>query len=251
MNSLLTSTAVCASLLAAICLGSRLRRMLPEHHLSSDSKDAVKLSMGLIATMTALLLGLLVSSAKNAYDTVRAGVVQMSAKAAMLDRVLEAYGPQAADARARYHAVYTAGVNRMWSDEGRPGTRTLADTMAAASAYDGIQKLSPGNELQQALKAEAIAMAMQTGELRGVITAQAAPAVSRLMLVVVAGWLVVIFVGFTIVSPPNTTVVCALVAAALSVSIAMFLVLELDRPFGGLIQLPKQEMLNVLNHAAS
>ena len=77
-----------------------MRRYLPQDHLSAESKDAVKLAMGLVATMTALLLGLLISSAKGTYDTVRSEVSQMAAKVAFLDRVLAAYGPEAAG-RAR------------------------------------------------------------------------------------------------------------------------------------------------------
>src|SRR5436309_13331340 len=83
-------------LVGVTLLGRRVRRYLPQDHLSADSKDAVKLAMGLVATMTALLLGLLVSSAKGTYDTVRAEVMQMTAKVAFLDRVLALYGPEAA-----------------------------------------------------------------------------------------------------------------------------------------------------------
>src|SRR5258705_13335273 len=86
-------------LVGVALLGRRVRHYLPENHLSADSKDAVKLAMGLVATMTALVLGLLVSSAKGTYDTARSEVIQMAAKIAFLDRVLGLYGPEAADAR--------------------------------------------------------------------------------------------------------------------------------------------------------
>src|SRR5205823_13155585 len=93
---------------------------LPEDHLSADSKDAVKLAMGLVATMTALVLGLLVSSAKGTYDTARSEVIQMAAKVAFLDRVLALYGPEAADARGELRAAVTDAARRIWStDRGR------------------------------------------------------------------------------------------------------------------------------------
>ena len=97
MNTTLTAAILLASLVAVVLLGRSVRRHLPDHHLSADSKDAVKLAMGLVATMTALLLGLLVSSAKGTYDTQRIEVIQMAAKVAFLDRVLAAYGPEAAE----------------------------------------------------------------------------------------------------------------------------------------------------------
>jgi hypothetical protein len=88
MNTSLTAVLVSTCLLAAVWIGMWLRRLLPEHHLSADSKDTVKLAIGLVATMSALLLGLLVSSAKTSYDTTRGQVIQMASKVALLDRVL-------------------------------------------------------------------------------------------------------------------------------------------------------------------
>src|SRR5207247_7247471 len=106
------------SLVAVVLLGGRLRRRLPPEHLSAESKDAVKLALGLVATMTAILLGLLVSSAKGAFDTARTEVIQMAAKVALLDRVLKLYGPEAMDARHALRDATADGVRRTWP-EGR------------------------------------------------------------------------------------------------------------------------------------
>src|SRR3954447_5992440 len=100
MNTTLTALIVFGCLVGAILFGRSLRRLLPEDHLTADSRDTIKLAMGLVATMTALVLGLLVSSAKGAYDTKRSEVIQMAAKVAFLDRVLGLYGQEAAEARA-------------------------------------------------------------------------------------------------------------------------------------------------------
>src|SRR5437667_7991370 len=101
MNTTLTAVIVFGFLIGTVLLGIGLRRILPEDHLSTESKDVVKLAMGLVATMAALVLGLLVSSAKGAYDTERSEVIQMAAKVAFLDRLLSVYGPEAAQARAQ------------------------------------------------------------------------------------------------------------------------------------------------------
>lgn len=95
MNTTLTALIVFGCLIGAVLLGRTLRRLLPEGHLAADSRDAIKLAMGLVATMSALVLGLLVSSAKGSYDTERSEVIQMAAKVAFLDRVLAIYGPEA------------------------------------------------------------------------------------------------------------------------------------------------------------
>src|SRR6266576_1667778 len=117
MNTALAAVIVFGWLIGAVLLGRALRRLLPEEHLSGDSKDAVKLAMGLVATMSALVLGLLVSSAKGSYDTERSEVIQMAAKVAFLDRVLAAYGPEAAGIRAQLRETMEEGIRQMWPGE--------------------------------------------------------------------------------------------------------------------------------------
>src|SRR6185503_5998663 len=90
---------VFACVFGAALLGMLLRYVLPEHHFSSDTKDTVKLAMGLVATMAALILGLLVASAKSTYDAESSGVTQMAAKIIFLDRVLANYGDETKEAR--------------------------------------------------------------------------------------------------------------------------------------------------------
>ena len=100
MNTYLTALIVFGCLVGAVLVGRTLRSFLPQAHLSSESKDAMKLAIGLVATMSALVLGLLVSSAKGAYDTERSEVILMASKITFLARVLDAYGPDAAVVRA-------------------------------------------------------------------------------------------------------------------------------------------------------
>jgi hypothetical protein len=101
-------------LVGVTLLGGRLRRLLPERQLSDESKDAIKLALGLVGTMTAILLGLLISSAKGAFDTTRTEVIQMAAKVALLDRVLALYGPEMAEARRALRDATADGVRRTW-----------------------------------------------------------------------------------------------------------------------------------------
>src|SRR5215472_5283686 len=134
MNSILTSGGLLAGLVAVVLLGMAIRRRLPEHHLSADSKEAVKLALGLVATMTALLLGLLVSSAKGSYDTERSEVLQMAAQVAFLDRILVLYGPEAVDARGLFREMMTEYVRRTWPDS--PGAKPqLALNEQAGNAF--------------------------------------------------------------------------------------------------------------------
>jgi hypothetical protein len=246
MNTAATAAVIAASLCAAVWLGTRTRRMLPEHHLDSETRDAVKLAMGMIATMSALLLGLLVSSAKNSYDTLQGEVIQMAAKVTFFDRVLRLYGPEADPLRAEFRAAVEKVFRQMWATD-PPAAR---DVRIGDALYVALQDLTPRDEAQRALKTQASGLAAELAELRTLVHAQSIASISRPLLVVVALWLVIIFYSFSLLAPLNMTSRAAYIVSALSVAGAIFLILEMDRPFSGLIQIPSQAMLNAVNQLA-
>jgi hypothetical protein len=247
MNSTLTALVVFGCLVGAIFAGRTFRRLLPEDHLSAESKDAVKLAMGLVATMSALVLGLLVSSAKGSYDTERSEVIQMASKIAFLGRVLDAYGPEAAGVRAQLLGAAEGGMRQLWPREMRRPDNPTANIQEANAVYGAIQHLSPQNDMQTALKSQAASLAIDLAQLRSLLAAQSVPSVSEAMLVILVSWLVIIFLGFSVLAPPNATTILALTVSALAVSGAIFLILELDEPFGGVIGISREPMLNALH----
>jgi hypothetical protein len=250
MNASLAALIVFGCLVGAVLLGRTLRRLLPEDHLTADSRDTIKLAMGLVATMTALVLGLLVSSAKGAYDTERSEVIQMAAKVTFLGRVLAAYGPEAVGVRAQLRETMEEGIRQMWPGEMRRPARLAPNTQAANAAYGAIQALSPHNDMQAALKAQAASLAVDVAQIRSLLVAQSVPSISKPMLIILVLWLVIIFLGFSVLAPPNATTILALTVSALAVSGAIFLILELDEPFGGLIGISSEPMLNSLSQLA-
>ncbi len=250
MNATLAALIVFGCLVGAVLLGRTLRRLLPEDHLTADSRDTIKLAMGLVATMTALVLGLLVSSAKGAYDTERSEVIQMAAKVTFLGRVLAAYGPEAAGVRAQLRETMEEGIRQMWPGEMRRPARLAPNTQAANAAYGAIQALSPHNDMQAALKAQAASLAVDVAQIRSLLVAQSVPSISKPMLIILVLWLVIIFLGFSVLAPPNATTILALTVSALAVSGAIFLILELDEPFDGLIGISSEPMLNALSQLA-
>ena len=235
-------------LVGAALLGRLVHRYLPEDHLSADSRDAVKLAMGLVATMTALVLGLLVSSAKEAYDTNRSEMIQMAAKVAFLDRVLALYGPEAAEARGDLRRAVADAVRRIWATDQTRRAQLAPNQQVGDALYLSIQKLSPHDDAQRALKTQIAALIVDLGQLRSLLVAQSIPSISKPMLIILLLWLVVIFFGFSLIAPPNATTTLALVASAFSVAGAIFLILELDHPFGGLIHIPSEPLINMLDH---
>jgi len=206
--------------------------------------------MGLVATMAALVLGLLVSSVKGSYDTERSEVIQMAAKVAFLDRVLAIYGPEAAEARTRFHEAVKEAVMAMWPREASGSAQVAPNPKPGNAVYAAVQDLSPHDDMQRKLKDQATTIATDLGQLRSLLVAQSVPSISTPMLIILVSWLVVIFLGFSVLAPPNATVMFALMVSALAVSGAIFLILELDQPFDGLIRISSEPMLNAMQQFA-
>ena len=214
----------------------------------ADTKETVKLAMGLLATMSALLLGLLVASAKASYDNARNEVIQMAAKVVFLDRVLTGYGPETAEARARLRDTVEQMAHRsMQPPKANTPVNLAPNTQAGNAIYLAIQHLTPNDDMQRSLKAQATTLAVELGQLRTLLVAESISSISKPLLVVVAFWLVVIFLSFSLIAPHNATATFALMISAVSVATAIFLILELDRPFSGLLRIPNEPMLNVLS----
>src|SRR5438034_5490383 len=146
--------ALFVSLVGVTLAGARVRRVLTAEQLSAESRDAMKLALGLVATMTAILLGLLISSAKTAFDTTRSEVVQMAAKVALLNRVLVLYGPETAEARRALRDAIAEGVRRTWPAD-QSAVRLEPNQKMGDAVYEAIGHLRQQDEAHRALKTEA------------------------------------------------------------------------------------------------
>jgi len=225
----------------ALVFGSALLAMfvhsaLPEEHLSSDSKDVVKLGIALIATMSALVLSLLIASAKTAFDTRSNQLVQVSADMILLDRALARYGPETKEARSLLQRSVAATIERFWPAEG--AKRLTIDPAASPveALYDKIEALSPQSDLQRSMQSQAMTLAADVGRTRLLLFEHLGASIPVPFLVVLVFWLCIIFASFGLFAPRNATVIVVLCVCALSVSAAIFLILELDRSFEGLLQ---------------
>jgi hypothetical protein len=216
-------------------LGIVLHAVLPQHHLSAESKDIVKLGMGLVGTMAALVLGLLVASAKSSYDTQSAEVTQLTTNVSLLDRILAHYGPETKEARNLLRETIARVVSQIWVEDGASTGPASPQSAGGEVLYDKIQELSPKDGSQRSLKTQALSIVMETGKLRQLMFTQGTAAVSIPLLVVLVAWLTVIFISFGLFAPFNATVVSSLFISALSVSGAIFLILDMYTPYTGVI----------------
>lgn len=246
MTSLTISLIVFGCVFGGALVGMFLRSRLPEHHLSPESKDVVKVGAGLIATMSALVLGLMVASAKSSYDAQKSLFSQMSVKIILLDRGLAKYGPPAKETRELLRGTVTRMLAQIWPED-KAGPAQLDPRAARAEAlYDKIQDLAPKTETQRSLQNSLLNIAIDIGQMRWSLFQQSGSSVATAFLVVVVFWLSVIFASFGLFAPANATAIVTLLLCALSVAGALFLILELDHPFDGLIQISSTPLRNAL-----
>ena len=239
-------TLVCIS--GGALLGMFLRSTLAEHHLSGDAKYVVRLGTGLIGTIAALVLGLLIGSAKNSYDTQSTQIKQMTANIVLLDRFLEEYGPETGAVRNLLRRGVVILADRMWRENNSDLAKAAPFEASAASEafYLKLQELSPQNDFQRSLQARAIQLSTDIAQTRLLLFAQMGNSIPMPFLVVLIFWLTIIFASFSLFAQPNAIVIGSLFIFALSAAGAIYLVLELGQPFAGLMQISSAPLRNAL-----
>jgi hypothetical protein len=246
MSSIAISSLVFACVFGSAVLGMFLRAVLPKHHVGADSIDAVKMGMGLVATLSALVLGVLAASPKSSYDAQSSELTKMSSKIVLLDRVLA--HPEAREARDLLHSSVARALDQIWS-KARTSSSQLEPRSAGGEAlFDKIQTLSAKDEVQRSLKSQALSIAMSIGQTRWLMYEQGAASISMPLLIVLVFWLTALFISFGLFAPRNGTVVASLLISALSVSVAIFLILEMYVPYAGLIQASRAPLRAALTY---
>ena len=248
MSSASISLIVLACVFGAALVGMLLQTVLPRHHLHDDSKDVVKLGMGLVGTMAALVLGLLVASAKGSYDAQSTEVTDLAANVVLLDRMLAHYGPESKEVRGLLRNATTIIIDQMWSRGPRSDGRVGSPSGGGELLFDKLQQLSPRDDAQRTILAQATSIAFGIGKTRWLMYEQNVTGVSMPMLVVLVSWLAMIFASFGLFAPRNATVVVSLFVSALSVSGAVLLILEMYSPYAGLIQISQAPLRAALMH---
>jgi hypothetical protein len=231
-------------------LGMFLRFLIPENHLSAASKDVIVLGIGLIATMSALVLGLVIATAKGSYDTQDAAVKRTAAKVLLLDRVLSNYGPETKAARDLLRQTVASRLDAIWPKDG--SQRGSLDTAEVGWATQGIEsrilQLSPKNDVQRWLQSEALKIGSEIMETRWLVLGGLESSIRVPFLVILVSWLTIIFGTFGLFAPRNATVVAVFFLCAFSVAGSIFLILEMDQPFDGLMKVSSAPLRYALSH---
>ena len=249
--------AIAISMIVFVCvfggalLGMFLRAALPEHHLSKDSRDIMTLGMGIIGTMAAIVLGLMIAAAQGSFANQRGEITQLSANIVFLDRTLAQYGPETKEARDLLRSAVVQTLNQMWPEGSSQPAQLDVKASKAEALSNKIQALSPQNEAQRSLQAQAVSLSsnlVQTGWLVFMQQIRSIPVAFLVVLAVLVFWFTTIFFGFGLFAPSNAMVIAILFISALSISGAIFLMVELFGPFDGLVHIPSDPLRDALLH---
>ncbi|HBZ56439.1 MAG TPA: hypothetical protein DEO88_13620 [Syntrophobacteraceae bacterium] len=240
MNPTIVGIIVFTCTFGGALLGMWLSTTLPEHHLDAESRDTVKVGIGLIATMTALVLGLVTASAKNSFDAMDSAVKKTAIDVLTLDRVLARYGPDTGEIRKGLQRGVGARIDMIWPQTSSKPTNLdpvrSGAVMETEGLADVIRALKPLDDSQRALQSRALDLTETLLQARWLILAGTESSVPVPFLVILLFWLTITFASFGLFAPRNATVLAVLFVCALSVASAVFLVLEMDTPFDGLLK---------------
>jgi len=240
VDSLLIATIVFASSLVGMGSGFFIRRLLPESHRSGPSIDVIKQGFGLIATMVALVLGLLVASAKSAFDSKNTGFATLSTNVIVLDRSLAQYGPEAKPAREALSRTVESMIDQLWPASESAATHSADSKVITAQGTSfaaALLNLAPKTELQKSIQSQALQLSGDLAKTRWSLTQPAVPLLPTPFLVVMVFWLGFLFASYGLLAPCNATVVVTLLICSLSLSAAIFLIVDLGEPTDGLIRI--------------
>ena len=254
MTSFEIGLLVFACVFGGALVGMFLGRVLPPHHLGDETKSVVTLASGTLSVLSALVIGLLISYAKGDFDAQTKLVQKFAADLILLDRVMRQYGPETGEARDLLKRYTALKIALTWPDE-KAADEPRSEDRAALAMLEGVQgkllALTPSNEAQRWLQSRALQIGGELAEDRWLLAAENEGSVPRPFLAALVFWLTILFTAFGLFAPRHATVVAALLVCALSLSAAIFLILEMDRPFDGFVTVSAEPMQSALAHMGS
>jgi hypothetical protein len=251
VSALAISVVVFAVVMGGAFLGTFMQTALPKHHLSDESKDMVKVGIGLLVTLSALVLGLLVASAKSSFDTKSEEIQQAASKIILLDRNLRQFGPEANAARNLLRQAVASKVDLNWVIRDVPSVSpgqapAKLGALTIEELQDLLRALPTADDAQRSLKTRMLQLGGDLAQTRWLLIEQRGSSIPTPFLVVLVFWLAMITASLGVFAPRNGTVLAVTVVCALSVASAIFLIMEMDRPFGGLLGVSDAPLRNAI-----
>jgi len=250
LNALSIALISFACVFGAALLGVLFRRILPEHHRSDESMATVDRTLRIIMTLAALVLGLLVASAKGSYDAISDKLREISADIILLDHTMAHYGPETKDARELLGRITRSMIRVRWPEAASPGPALdgVRPSAALEDVQERLRRLAPSDEPQREIQRRAVELSGDMARATWLLLELKQERVPAAFLNILVVWLVITFFAFGLFAPSNVTVVGALLFSALATSGAIFLILEMYDPVGGLVKIPVTPLLTALEN---
>ena len=257
---ILSSALVLLALLAlSAWAGFFAHSRLPKRHWTPESMEIVQLANALLVTFIAIVLGLLTTSVKSGFDQAYKARGDYASKLAQLDRCLRDYGPETAPIRERLRGYVAAVIASTWPDELPPKGVSYPDTSHMPRTGENsvlaelmnrvgfeILSLEPADELHRNLTVACVERYRDVTLARWAVIEGVPPSISTPFYWVLVFWLMILFASFGLRTAPNPMVLAIIVLCALSVTSAVFVILDLNEPYGGLFGIPSESMRNAL-----
>lgn len=264
MREIASGLAVFVLLCSSAGLGILVRPRLPEHHRTRETLELMQITIALLVTFAAVVLGLLTTSVKQAYDSAANDRQRYALQLVLLDECLRDYGPDTGKARADISSYTAAVIASTWPDEPPPrgaqypdvsGMPRVGETPILAALMDRIglevSELTPSDAMHTRLAALCLDRYKDVSHARlGVIEAASRGLFEPFYQVVVI-WLMIIFALFGLVAPRNILSIITIALTAISLSSVLFVMLDLSGPYGGFFSIPSTSMRAALSSMLS
>jgi hypothetical protein len=248
MGATTVSLIAFAAMFGGAILGMGVRVLLPPHHLSSSSRDVVRLCIAILATVSSLVIGLLIASAKSSFDERTTSVRHFVAEALLVDRAMARLGPETAQARQAFRDFLQTRLQEILNREGLPaGTGSTPSKGPTVETVEASLLLLPvSTDAQRTLKDRALSLLSDIAQTRWLLVEEAGGSIQPPFIIILIAWLAVIFASFGLFSPRNATVLVIMAISAASIGGSLFLILEMDQPYDGMIRLSERSIEAVL-----
>jgi uncharacterized membrane protein SirB2 len=252
MSSYVVTAIVMCCVVAGSAFGMWLSYRLPEPHRSTQSHDAIKLATGMLSVLAALVLGLLIASVKNSFDTTDTQIRHFAATLILLDQTLADYGPQTDEARGMLRRYTDRALADNWPED--KAARVQMEDVEAGKLLDALRSailtLPENDPRHAALRSGAASLVDDALKTRWLLIERAESSIQPLFLEILIAWITLIFVSFGYNAPRNATVMASFFLSAVALSACIFLIVEMDTPFEGRITVSSMPMRSALAHIA-
>ena len=242
-NTPIIGLIVLAVIIVGAFAGVKVRDRLPKHHLTDETKNLVSVSTAVVATVSALVLGLLISNANTSFTRLGGEVTTLSAEILRLDHILRRYGADAEPARETLLEYAEHKAADLFPDDpanvrlSNPATYELFQRLE-----DMLLALRPANPRDQWWLSQATALAAKIGDARWLLAQQVGQGTPKAFVALLVFWLALLFASFGLFAPPNLTSTITLTLCALAVAGAVAMFLELEQGFGGVVRISPEPM---------